>query len=267
MTKQHIVIDPLIGDYLFRKQENWKHAQFILETTGIKLGTMRKAAAMSHLNEFHNFGHALGSAATGIRIAIAQGLPQQDVSLIALALLFHDALHGGVVDPNDEIHAFDALKQVVSPAEINSLCNLSNSKFLVFMHRLILATKFSEHGKTNDIHERIMQDADLGHLGYGPVYWLWASMGLIAEFNRQRATPLTPFEFIRNVQPAFVKSVVSHGKGNFYLTEGARIILQDPTKHVDTLVGYNDAQIQFAYRVRHDDITLDQFKAKIATFA
>lgn len=244
---------------LFRKRENWKKVLYILKYTDLDISIITAAASVARLNDFHNFGHQLGAAEMGIKIARAEKLTKPVITEIAFALLFHDASHRGIVKWYDKIRAIEAVELVISETDVKGFSQKSYSDFMANNRNLILATTFSKHGETDNLHERIMQDADLAHLGQGPVYWLWASMGLIVEFNRQREKKTTPIEFIRNEQAAFITALAKKGGGHVFLTDGAQKIFNNPVEDVVLLSMYNDKQIQFAYDVRQKDITVEEF--------
>ena len=261
--KKVLEMELSITKKLFRKRENWKKVLYILKYTDLDISIITAAASVARLNDFHNFGHQLGAAEMGIKIARAEKLSKAVITEIALALLFHDASHRGVVQWYDEIRAIEAVELVISESDVKGFSRKSYSEFMANNRNLILATTFSKHGETNNLHECIMQDADLAHLGQGPVYWLWASMGLITEFNRQREKKITPIEFIRNEQPTFITALAKKGNGHVFLTDGARKIFNNPAEDVLLLPLYNDKQIQFAYDVRMKDITLEEFAQQL----
>lgn len=244
---------------LFRKRENWNKVLYILKYTKLDISIITAAASVARLNDFHNFGHQLGAAEMGIKIARAEKLSKEETTAIAFALLFHDASHQGIVRWYDEIRAVEAVELVISESDIKGLSKKTYNDFMANNRNLILATTFSQHGTTDNLHERIMQDADLAHLGQGPVYWLWSSMGLVVEFNRQREKKITPIEFIRNEQVPFVTALAKKGNGHVFLTKGAQKIFRNPLEDVVLLTLYNDKQIQFAYDIRQKDITVEEF--------
>ncbi|MEI8224285.1 MAG: HD domain-containing protein [bacterium] len=248
---------------LFRKRENWKKVLFILKQTNLDITIITAAASVARLNDFHNFGHQLGAAEMGIKIARAEKLTKAEITEIAFALLFHDASHRGIVQWYDEIRAIEAVELVISESDVKGFSKKSYTEFMTTNRNLILATTFSKHGETNNLYERIMQDADLAHLGQGPVYWLWASMGLIIEFNRQREKKITPIEFVRNEQTTFITALAKKGNGNVFLTEGARRIFHNPIEDVTLVALYNDKQIQFAFDIRTKDITVEEFARQL----
>jgi hypothetical protein len=245
---------------LFRKRENWKKVLFILKQTNLDIAIITAAASVARLNDFHNFGHQLGAAEMGIKIARAEGLTKAEITEIAFALLFHDATHTGIPQWDDELRAIAVIKLVTSESDIKSFSKRTYDDFMTISSNLILATKFSKRGETHNLLERIMQDADLAHLGQGPEYWLWSSMGILTEFNVQHNKQVSVTEFVHHEQAVFINNLIKKGNGYVYLTEGARSILKDPAKDLELLMQYNERQLQFAYNTRKQDITLDEFK-------
>ena len=136
------------------------------------------------------------------------------------------------------------------------------------MQNLILATTFpGSRGKNSDPIVRIIQDADLAHLGLGLIYWIWASMGLLDEFNKVEKTRTTPYLFIHEGQEKFVKFVASlSGTGKFFLSKGAQEIFADPLEVVKEFKNIPTEAIDFAYKVRRDDITVAEFTEQFNEF-
>ena len=107
----------LITEKLFRNRENEKKVEFIIQNTDLTFEFIQKASVLSRQNEYHNFGHELGSAEQGIRIAIAEGKSRQEINLIAATLLVHDGGHTGIVRWYDEIHSVDLMRTAFSSTD------------------------------------------------------------------------------------------------------------------------------------------------------
>lgn len=257
---QIINMESSITKKLFRKRENWKKVLFILKYTNLDISIITAAASVARINDFHNFGHQLGAAEKGIEIARTEKLSKQTITEIAFALLFHDAAHKGTPDWDDELRAIEATKLVISESDVKSFSKKTYDAFMANNRDLILATTFSKRGETHNLHERIMQDADLAHLGQGPEYWLWSSMGILTELNAQGKKNVSVAEFVYKEQEVFINELIKKGNGHVYLTEGARTIFSDPAKDLAVLTQYNEKQLQFAYNTRKEDLLLDEFK-------
>ncbi len=106
----------------------------------------------------------------------------------------------------------------------------------------------------------------MAHLGQGVEYWLWSSMGLIEEFGQQRKTKLDPIKFIKEEQEKFVNLLHKISPtGSIYLSRGANKLFSNPLQDVEVLKNISNDIIQFAYEVRKEDITLEEFKEKISS--
>ncbi|MFA6251016.1 MAG: HD domain-containing protein [Candidatus Paceibacterota bacterium] len=265
---ENLINDRNITEKFFRVRENIQKIKFIIANSDIDIGIIRKAAILAKINPFHNFGHEVGSAEQGIRIAIAEGRPREEINLIAMTLLFHDADHRGIVQLYDEMHAFELANLVLLPTD-TKIAGSDHNKVMTGMRDLILGTIFpGSRGKHSDPIVRIIQDADLAHLGLGPVYWIWASMGLIEEFNRNRSTPLSPEEFIRVEQEKFVGFLAKlNCNGRVFLSPGAKKIFSNPLKDVVRVKKWSLEVINYSYEVRREDVTIKEFTNKIISFS
>lgn len=249
----------VITEKFFRVRENLKKIDFVLKNSGITLELIQKAAIVSKKNPYHNFGHEIGATEQGIRLAQAEERSIEEVNLIALALLFHDADHRGIVQFYDEMHAIELASTILISSDTKMIGE--HNSVLTKMRELILGTIFPDgRAKHTNPMVWIIQDADLAHLGLGPIYWLWASMGLVDEFNRNRSDALTPENFIHFEQEKFVKFLAGlSGTGKIYLSHGAQKIFSDPLKDVEIIKNYPSRVIQYAYDVRREDVTLEEF--------
>lgn len=248
---------------VFRIQENLKKIDFILRNSRIKETTIVKAANIARNNPFHNFGHQIGVAESAIKIAIAEKRSIEEITTFAFASLVHDAGHKGIMDSFDEIRALELTANIMDPEDFQVI-DEDHNKSVGILRDLIMATVFIKRGQIEDVNAKIMQDADLAHLGQGIPYWLWASMGLIEEFGNQQKTEIDPIDFIRNTQEKFVEFLASLSEtGTVYLSRGANRIFRNPLQDVQAFKEMSKEIIMFAYDVRKDDITLDEFKRKI----
>ena len=254
-----------ITEKLFRIRENLKKIEYITKNSDITIELIQKAAILSKKNPYHSFGHELGATEQGIRLAIAQGMSREEINLIGIALLFHDADHSGIVKLYDEMRSIELANAVLIESD-TIIAGSNHTKVLENMRDLILETTFPvRRGRNDNPMVQIIQDADLAHLGQGPDYWGWSSMGLVDEFNRVRT--LSPQQFIKDEQEKFVRYVSSlSGTGKFYLSKGAQKIFGDPLVDVLVIKNWSDRAIQYAYDVRMDDITLEEFSEKIKSF-
>lgn len=261
-------IEDIILEKTFRKRENWNKVQFIISNTDIDLALIAKAAAVARRNEFHNFGHQIGATEMGIKIAQAENLEPETINIIGLALLFHDGSHRRYVTRFDEARAVRSMTMVLEPADIKHLTSeTSTDNIFTQSKELILATQSNKRGmyaiSNREITHMIMQDADLAHLGLGSVYWLYASMGLVDEFSRQEAIPLSPVQFIRERQLPFIEFLKETCGQSVYQSQGARQVLRNPAQDVYDVLSYNDTQIIFAYHARREDLTLEAFTEEL----
>jgi len=167
-----------LGPKLFRESENKKKLSFILKNSDITHSIIVKSQKLSNKNSYHNFWHQLGTAESAIRIAQAQWLSRTDINLLVLVALFHDASHSWVAHPDDEEKAYEDTMNILTSEELELLwCRVEDIK------KLILATKFSLRWTCKGMLEKIIQDADLWSLGYGPYYMLYSTIGLMDELH------------------------------------------------------------------------------------
>ncbi len=248
----------------FRIRANEEKIKFILEHTDITIEIITKARKAANHNPYHGFGHALGVTESGIMIAEACGCSREEINTIALALLFHDADHRGVHRPDDEERAASAMMSSLSKTDLK-ICGVPFRIALQRIRDLILSTRFSVHGKSGNLWVCIVQDADIASIGKGPEYWLWATMGLLDEFNQERKGPsLTPFEFVQTEQIKFLQVLEKSSiTGEIFLTSGARKIFYDPYESLEIMMSWPERAIDWAYSVRRDDITVEEFKEEL----
>ena len=253
---------------LYRKEENAKKMKYIREKTSLTMEHLKKASSLTRKNEYHNFGHAVGVAESAIRIAIAEGCTLEEITLLATAALFHDSGQKGMYHWYDEKRSVRLARKALEASEDTKIMGKNHKKVLSRLERLIYATTFSRRGKSRNRLARIIQDADLSNIGQGIYYWLWSSMGLIDEFNREedRDEFVTPEIFIYKIQEEFVKHLVFVGKGKVYLSKGAETVLSNPVEDVKKLIALPLAAIEFAYRMKDKDITLEKFTLIIKEF-
>lgn len=248
---------------VFRMRENIKKIEFIVENSDITLQFIAKAASISRGNSFHNFGHQIGVAEYAIRIAIAENRNRNEINTVGWSSLVHDAKHNGILDSFDEINALEAAVQFMDKEDFK-IIHEDTEKSIAILRDLIMSTVFVNRGKFEDGLAKIIQDADLAHLGQGVIYWLWASMGLIEEFSKQRKATLSPIDFIKIEQEKFVEFLSRlTPSGTVYLSRGANKVFRNPLQDVQVIKNLSDEAIMFAYNVRHEDITLEEFNRQI----
>ncbi len=259
-------IKEFIVGKVFRMTENLKKINFILKNSDITEIMLVKAANIAVGNEYHNFGHQLGVAEYAIKIAIAEKRSLAEINTVAFAGLIHDAGHKGLVTAFDEVRSLELTESIMDDKDF-VIINQDKDRSVSIIRDLVFATIFTNRGKIDDPLAKIMQDADLAHLGQGINYWLWASMGLIEEFSRQRKTALNPVDFIKVEQEKFVEFLASMSdNGSVYLSKGANRIFRNPLQDVQLIKNLPEQAIHYAYDVRHDDITLEEFEKKIVNF-
>ena len=259
----NIELESFLKGKVFRMRENIKKIKFIIENSDITLPFIVRAASISRGNPYHNFGHQIGVAEYAIRLAIAENRSRNEINTVGTGSLVHDAKHNGVLDSFDEINALEAAVQFMDDDDFK-IIHLDIEKSIAILRDLIMSTIFGNRAKIEDPLAKIIQDADLAHLGQVVIYWLWASMGLIEEFSKQRKVPLTPTDFIKIEQENFVEFLSKLSpSGTVYLSRGANKIFRNPLQDVQVIKNLPDAAIMFAYNVRHDDITLEEFEAQI----
>lgn len=241
----------LLGWKLFRKQENERKMQFILDHSDIDFSLFGTSHALSQSNGYHNFWHQLWVAETAIKFAEAEWCTRQQINLLVVAALLHDAGHTGKASIEDEMVSVE-LSLRYTPQE---LC-----KKLWFSHEqlknLIMATTFSERWSYETKLAKIIQDADLGNVSFGPYYRLYASMGLADEFGGDYK------KFIRQDQQAFVNYLTSITPGGF-LSDGAKKIWIPLQESLDTILSRPEEVYEYAYNVRHDDVLFVDFQKHI----
>src|ERR1022692_359261 len=108
-----IMDSQLITKKFFRVRENMKKIDFIVTNSNVTIEIIFKAAILTKRNPYHNFGHEIGAAEQGIRLAKAEHMTAEEINLIALSLLFHDADHRGIVRIYDEMHAVELTNSVL----------------------------------------------------------------------------------------------------------------------------------------------------------
>ncbi|MCF7834496.1 HD domain-containing protein [Candidatus Gracilibacteria bacterium] len=235
---------------LFREIENKKKLSFILQNTDITQSIIIKAQKLSNKNPYHNFGHQLGVTESAILIAKAQGLPKKDINLLSLVGLFHDASHTGICRLNDEEIAYEDMMKLISNEEIKQLgCTKNDIK------RLILSTKFSSRGQSDGILEKIIQDSDLGSIGYGPYYMLYSTMGIVDEYK------FSILDYV-NQEKQFI-SYLENINSKIFLSDGANQVFMDPRESLKQISQWPQEVIDYAYSKKYEDISFADFKKNI----
>jgi len=254
MTK---TIWPLIN--LYKRKMNEDHIRFILENSNIHQDVLKRFMYLCSDNAYHNYGHTLGVMRTVIEIAQAQDLDKRTTTIILVAAGVHDAPHPGIATSSDELRSALTMFNDITDQDL-ALCGLTTSD-RPMIRELILATTFTKRGENDNIPDYIIQDADIGYMGKGKYIYLLASIGLIDEFCRATFKNPDPVSFIRNQQKPFIDYVVSKNKKNhsFFLSEGAKQIMTDPTETLQELLLWPNAVYWLTYDLRQVDISLEEF--------
>ena len=239
------------GSNLFRELENKKKSVFILQNTDIPQSLIIKAQKLSHNNPYHNFGHQLGVAESAIRIAHAERLSQQEINLLAVVGLFHDAWHTGIPKPDDEEIAYEQMMKVVSDEELTNLWCTKDD-----IYKLIIATKFSLRGKCDWVLEKIIQDADMWCIAYGPYYMLYSTMWVVDEEHFS-------IDMYMEEEAKFV-ACLEQIDPQIYLSDWARQIFSDPRESLQQIIDWPEEVRIYAYSQRQEDISFEDFSKNIS---
>jgi len=235
---------------LFRKKENHKKVQFILEKTDITKEIIFLANEISNLNPYHNFGHQLGVAETAIIIGETEGCSRKEVNLLALCGLFHDAKHLGKYIENAEENSYITAIETL-PEHVFQKLQISKSEFF----ELIMATKIKKHGKLQNKLAKIIQDADLWWLARWPEYLLYTSMWILDEENINKETFL-------QIQEEFINKIQQESK-SFFVSEWAKEVFIEPKEGLKILQYRPKEKIEKAYELRKQDISFEEFCKKL----
>lgn len=250
-------------EHLYKRKMNEDHIKFILNKSNIHSDVLQKIMCLCSDNAYHNYGHTLGVMKTVIEIAQAQGLDKKTTTLILMAAGVHDSFHPGIATASDEIRSVLAMFEHITDRDL-AICGLTVADRAV-IRDMILATTFDKRGEINDVSAYIIQDADIGYMGKGKYIYLLASIGLIDEFCRADFKDPDPVRFIRLQQKPFIDFVVSKSpnKDSFFLSEGAKKIMQNPSETLQELLLWPDRVYWLAYDLRKADITMDDFVTMI----
>ncbi|MCX6822832.1 MAG: HD domain-containing protein [candidate division SR1 bacterium] len=240
-----------LGWKLFRKQENERKMNFIIAHSDFDFSLFGTAHALSQPNDYHNFGHQIGVAEAAITFAEAQGCSRQEINLLVVTALLHDAGHTGVARIDDEMVSVELAVRFI-PAELCQKLGFTYEQ----LKNLILATTFSQRGRYDWHLAKIIQDADLGNVSFGPYYRLYASMGLADEFGGDYK------KFIHQDQQGFINYLESIRPGGF-LSDGAKKIGAPLQASLDTILSWPEEVYEYAYKVKQDDILFDDFQKHI----
>lgn len=253
----------------FRQRENLEIVEFITKKTDVPMEIIILAVDNMRENDFHNVDHILSATRAAIEIAIVEKRSKQQINLLTLIMLFHDACHTGVATPTDEmVAAMTALK--VIPRDILEICRENNFQNPANMLRDgILASCFSMRGNIFDSFLRIVQDADIHACAVSANYWMYSCSGLGIEMANQlhSATLADPVNFwkgnVANVQDDFVLFLESITKSrNILLSHGAKNLWQGVARdNLNEIKSWNDEKIFQAFNIRRSDITFAEFEA------
>lgn len=235
---------------LFREAENRKKLDFITKNSDISQNIIVKAQKLSNLNGYHNFRHQLWTAESAIRIALAEWLNRKEINLLALVGLFHDAWHWWITTPYDEENSYALTINSLNKEELKTLwCTTEEIK------NLILATKFSLHWKLNWKREKIIQDADLWCIWYGPYYKLYSTMWLMDEEKISIDNYMSEeYKFINHLQKI---------NPDIYLSDWAKKIFINPKNSLDIISKRPKKTLIYAYNHRYQEISFEEFSQNI----
>ena len=240
-----------LGRKLFRKQENELKMKFITTHSDFDFSLFGTSHALSQPNNYHNFWHQIGVAEAAIKFAEAQWCSRAEINLLVVTALLHDAGHTGVAKLDDEMISVELAIRFL-PAEACKKLGFTHEQ----LKNLILSTTFSQRGKYDRNLARIIQDADLGNVSFGPYYRLYASMWLADEFGGDYK------KFIHQDQQWFVNYLESICPGGF-LSEWARKVGSKLQESLDTILSWPEEVYDYVYNVRHDDILFVDFQKHI----
>ena len=238
---------------LYKNKENLKKARYIKENSDINDEVLWIAESCSINNQYHNFWHQLWAAETAIRLANNSNMNKNEVNLLALVALFHDA--GYIKDSNNEDleeKAFHIAEKNIPKSIINSL-NIDMEKF----HYLILATKIENRWIYKDEMSKIIQDSDLWWLWNGPYYLLYSSMGILEE------NWVSPRDFIQ-FEESFIDKIENWW--DFYLSESWKQLLISPRNSIEEIKQRPKEAILYADSLKKENISFDEFVKKMNEF-
>jgi 5'-deoxynucleotidase YfbR-like HD superfamily hydrolase len=257
----------------FRVKENSATADFIMANTDVPEEVIRMAAGCMPENDYHNADHMFFATRAAIEIAIAEGRNRQQLNLLVLSMLFHDAGHAGIAMPTDEVRAFETALRMIPTGVLescreNKFQNLENS-----LRDCIMATCFSMRGKVSDPLLRIVQDADIACTAISPICWMYCCSGIGLEFSRQFKRP--EFEDLRiffkggdgGGQRGFVSFLESvSGSENVFLSEGAkRLWFGSVRANLSEIESWSDARVLSAFNLRRADLTLKEYEVAVCS--
>ncbi len=244
---------------LYKRKINEDNIRFILDNSNIHQEVLKKIMCLCSDNAYHNYGHTLGVMKTVIEIAQAQGIDKKMTTKLLMAAGVHDSFHPGVATPSDEMRSVIVMFDHITDRDL-ILCGLTVDDRKP-IGDYILATTFDKRGRIADPMAFIIQDADIGYMGKNKYIYLLASIGLIDEFSRAYCKEPDPVRFIRLEQKPFIEHVISMSpsKDTFFLSEGAKKIMNNPMKTLEDLLLWPDRIYWLVYDLRQTDITMANF--------
>lgn len=255
----------------FRRCENMGIIEFISKKTDVPIEIIVLAINNMHENDFHNIDHMLSATRAAIEIAIAEKRNREQINLLTLIMLFHDAHHTGIATSTDEMIAAMTALEVI-PKDVLEICRENNFQNLANMLRDgIVASCFSMRGKISDPFLQIVQDADIHACAVGANYWMYSCSGLGMEMAKQMNRPAlnNPVDFwkgnVNNSQDDFVLFLESiTKKSNILLSYGAKELwLGIARDNLNEIKSWSDEKIFKAFNLRKDDITFEEFKVEM----
>jgi len=230
----------------YRIKQCLSNIDFILSNTSLTEWIIDLSNQLSNKNSYHNFWHQVAVAKVGILIWKEENCTMEELNLIALLWLFHDAWHTGKSLPEDEENAFQLTIKNITQDQLYDLW-VTKEK----LHSWIIATNFSERWKHKWKIEQIIQDADMQSIGFWINYMLYADTQYIDEIW------LWAKEF-KECQRKFVNELYNIHKVIF-LSDWAKTIYKSPLLEMDKLNNLENSIIEKAFKLKKEDITFEEF--------
>ena len=219
----------------------------ILCKTDVSPQLIEAAATLSEPNPYHNFTHELAVTDEAISLASLGWHSKTEINAIAIASLFHDALHTWTPLPKDEEMAFSALMNTGLYKE-----HIGRLWVDVYMLReLILSTKFIDHWKVTNPLQQILQDADLDNISKWVWHMLYASLPLCDEMW------WTPWEFKKN-QIWFIEYLAKDNP-EVFVAQVTKDHRTNPILCIEELQNLDQSVIDEAYTLRFSNLTEEEF--------
>ncbi len=236
---------------LFRNKENLKKLNYIKENSDITDDIILVAKNLSVNNWYHNFWHEIWVAETVIKLCKGENIDKKTLNLLVLAALFHDSWYTKQYEIDLEKLACNLCDTYI-PNNIFKQLNITRED----LNNLILMTKISNRNESNQEFIKILQDADLWWLWYGPYYILYSCMWMIDEWI------ISLDNFVED-EKKFIKD--NSINWQLFLSKSWNELLNNPMESLNIIEGRPKSVIEKAYQLRNDDITFEEFKKEINT--